>query len=504
MSRLSVRALAVSLALTAATLLGAPPAGAALTSSEKGQIKDFLSTAHVENATKVRSLIARTDLAPEESIAALTDAVVFIPFTEQRGLFLKELVFGGASAPSRGVLALATVKALVARAESIHQKYVGGLDHEPKAIAELVAIYGYIDSAIANAGKPTATTHDSSAGIPVATYEECSKVLREHVEKNPRWLKGDGNLPDSVIPLRAQAQVALVDMLPDGLTRYVDAADRLALGGARKKMLVQWGILLADGGKLDDARLGRLADMLGRLPGVRSDLSIIDFAEAGPGSAAANLKARGQIVHVSPAGEPYPFEDAAPASYDPRLGAVVHEVAVAAATRALDNRWSQLRLQADRDTVALGGDRSKMLGRPHAPSVEHIVGAAVHAMLVDAPKALDVAVARADKGSTESLALFSDALGVLLVTAVGDREPKPGDAARIDLGKDAGNAATAATKIRLAPNQTVVGFTLEGHAWSIDRASPSYVILSVRKDGKPAANIATRPPAPDAGKTTKK
>jgi len=472
--------------LGAAIFFGSNVANAALTSSERGQIKDFVAEARAENAQKVRSLVARTDLTPEESIAALTDAVAPVAFTEQRGIFLEQMAFGGASAPSRPIVVLAEVKALVARADGIFQRYVGGLDHEPRAIQELVAIYGWLDATIANAGKPTSTAHDGSAGIPPATYEECSKVLRDHVERQARWLKGDGAVPDAIGRLRAQAQITLVDMLPDGLTRRVDAADRLALTGARRTMLTDWGILFADAGKLDDARLERVRQILARLPGVRADLGLV---YAGSERTGQPLRARGlvaYVAYVAPAAAPYPFPDkAVPAAYDAATSAITHDLAVIAAKRALENN-SELRLQAERDAAAASGDPGRLLGRPRAPSVEHVLGAAIHALLTDAPRAIDLALARLLGSRPEAAALLSDALGALAAFPIEDKGPQ-GQGPKIEVGGRGGAGWTTASAIRLAPNGSALGFTIDGHAWAIDRASPSYAVLGARRDGQPVS-----------------
>jgi hypothetical protein len=464
--------------LGAAIFFGANAASAALTSSEKGQIKDFVAGARAENAQKVRSLVARTDLTQEESSAALSDAVASVVFTEQRAMFLKELAFGGPSAASRPVIVLAEVKALVARADAIYQRYVGGLDHEPRALQELLAIYGWLDVTIANAGTPTSTSHDGSAGIPAATYEAASKILRDHIEQQARWLKGDGVVPDSVGRLRAQAQVALVDMLPDGLTRRVDAADRLALRGARRTMLMEWGVLFADAGKLDDVRVERVRQTLQRLPGARADLALV---YAG-GDSGAPLRARGTVAYAAPGPQRYPFADeVAPASYDPTTSAIAHDLAVLAAKRALDQN-GELRLQAERDATAAAGDPGRLLGRPRAPSVDHVVGAAIHALMTDAPRAIDVSFARLLGSRPETAALLSDALGAL---AMFPSEEKDTKGPKVDLGK--GSAWTVASAIRLAPNGAALGFTLDEHGWAIDRASPSYVVMGARRDGQPVS-----------------
>lgn len=451
-------------------------AHAALTSSEKGQIRDFVSTAKTANAYKVRSLIARTDLTREESIEVLTASVTPVAFNDQRGSFLKELVFGGASAPSRPILVLATVKALLARADSVYQRYVGGLDHEPRAAQELVAIYGWLDSVIANAGSPTTSSHDANAGIPAATYEECSKALRDHVDHNARWLKGDGPLPESVGRLRAQAQMALVDMLPDGLTRRVDASDRLGLSGARRAMLTEWGVLFADTGKIAEPTIERVRAMLARVPGARADLGLI-YAGAEKGGP---LNSRGLVAYVVPGSERYPFADeAAPGNYDGAASAIAHDLAYIAAKRALDNR-GELRLQAERDAAAASGDRNRLLGHPRAPSVEHVIGGAVHALLVDGTKSVEIAAARALGGQPETAALLSDALGAIAAYPPDDKDPK---SLTLEVGRS--NGFVPLKSVRVAPNGTVVGFSLDGHTWSIDRAAPSYEVAGMRRDGAP-------------------
>jgi hypothetical protein len=485
-------------------LLGTSRADAALTSSERGQINDFVASAKAENAQRVRALVARTDLAPEESISVLTEAVSRVPFTEQRGAFLKELVFGGVSAPSRTILTLATVKALLARADAVYQRYVGGLDHEPRAIQELVAIYAWLDGTIANAGTPTPTAHDANAGIPPATYEECSKALRDHLEQNARWLKGDGTVPDSIAALRAQAQVLLVDMLPDGLTRLVDGADRIAIQGVRRKMLREWGLLLADNGKLEDAKIERVRQVLTRLPAARDGLALV-YVGPNPG---VPLRARGGVLQVI-GGAVWPFaEENAPAMYDPTTSAILHEIAVVAARRALDSR-AELRAQAELDANAASGDLQRLLGRPRAPSIEHVIGAAIHALLIDAPRAAELSATRFAESRPETPALLSDAIGALAALPSADGKDAKA-ATKIELGKASG--FTTASAVRLASNGVALAFTLEGRMWSIDRPAPTYKVVGVRRDGalvrpKPApapppssspapSDVAPKKPAP--------
>lgn len=450
---MKVRFALASLA-TLALMLGSKPASATLTSSEKGQIRDFVASSRAADAGRVRSLVARTDLTPEESVAVLSEALVPLAFTDPRAAFLRELVFGGASAPSRPLVAQVVVKSLLARADAILQKSAAGLDHDARALAELSAIYAFIDGSIANAGKPTLAAHDATAGIPAATYEECSKALRDHVEHNARWLKGDAAIPESAARTRAQAQLALFDMLPDGLTRRVDAADRLGLKGARRQMLIESGILLEDGGKLDEAKVERVRLVLSKLATVRGEIeAIVSMDDPTP------LTARGLVVHTLH-DEANPFGDEVTAgTFDGPTSAIVHSLAVLATKKALDAK-SELRTRAENDVTTASGDSRRILGKPLAPSVEHVVGAAVHLLLLDAPRAVDLAFVRLLDARPESAALLSDAIGTF----------------------DAASAPV--TGVKLAPYGAAISFAIEGHTWSLERTGPGLAVTGATRDGK--------------------
>ena len=117
-------------------------AHASLTSSERAQIRDFVAGARAENAGRVRSLVARTDLTAEESANALVEATKPVAFTPQRARFFQEMTFASSSAASRSVLVRSLVRALLARADVVHHQFVGGLDHEPRAVSELLPTGG--------------------------------------------------------------------------------------------------------------------------------------------------------------------------------------------------------------------------------------------------------------------------------------------------------------------------------------------------------------------------
>src|SRR5690606_24540739 len=103
--------------------------------------------------------------------------------------------------------------------------------------------------------------------------------------------------------------------------KRVDAAARLGLGGARAKILTEWGILLADAGALGDASAESVREVLGRLPGARAGVSAV-YA----GAFKRSLRARGEIVYVEDATtatetNPFPSEST-PAKVDAAASAI--------------------------------------------------------------------------------------------------------------------------------------------------------------------------------------
>lgn len=450
-----IRAALPILLVCLAGLATAKESRAALTSSEKAQLRDFVASARIENAGRARTLVARTDHTEADSIAAFVESMTPVPWTPERAAFVKEIVFGGASAASRPLLAVATTHALLARADSVYQKYTGGLDHEPRAITELVAIYSFLDTEIANAPK--------QAGIPVASYEAASKAMRDHVEKNPRWLKGDGAIAETGGRVRAQAHVLLFDLLPEGTTRKVDAADRLGLKGSRRQILSDWGILLEDAGKIDEAKAAAIRAVLARLPGAREGVELIFAGEDRGGQ----LRARGAVAYVgAPGADAYPFDsDVAQGAFDAATSGIALDLSVLAARRALDKN-AELKKQCESDAAASGLDPKKALGRPRGPGVDQVVGAAVHLLVTDPSRTLDLAFMRYLDGRREGSALLSDALGALAAFSP----------SKLDLAKPV-------TAIKLASNGTATGFTIDGKAWVLDRGGANGAVTKVTRDG---------------------
>jgi hypothetical protein len=482
-------ALAACLALSASTTV----AHAALTVSEQAQIKSFVAEARPASALRVRAMVARPDLSADESASALRDAVAPVAFTEARAVYLRELLFGPASAPSRPMLSIAVTRAVLARADEVLTRAGGDLEAPASAasLAELSRIYAFLDAELANAGRGTGAARETSAGITTTSYEECAMAIAAHVARHPRALRGDAVLGAALVPVRAELQLALLDMMNDTPTRKVDAAGRLGLAGPRRALLTELGLLLIDDGQADAARIDRVRAILSRLPGARADVEALYYGDAKP-----TLKARGAIVALkSPLEGTRAAAQAAAvfgdgdevegAAIDAPSAELARELATLAVKRALDAR-PELRAEADRDWKAAGGDPKKVLGVPDGGSLEATLAAAAQLLVLDAPRAIDLAMVRALAGRPESAALLADTLGALAAYAPATSTPSgiavPLGRARKD-GADGGSETVLATGLKLTPAGAVTSFTFQAHTWTFDR--PGGAAPTVKRDGAP-------------------
>jgi hypothetical protein len=450
---------------------------ASLTQSEQAQVRSFVAAGQVQNAARVRAMIARADLSLDESAAALRDAVAPLAFDEPHATFLRDLLFGGASAPSRPVTVVAATRALVARADALLAKYTSDLDREPRALDELTRIYRFLDADVAVRGRVES--------VPASAFDSCAKTLAEHVERNPRWLKDNVQIPLTAMLARAQAELALVDLTNESPTRAVDLADRLGLAGARRKVFVDRGTLLVDGGHADDAHVERARAMLERLPPLRSDVSAIVFGEERVQLAAraAVLAAKTPMEGMGTA-PPSPFGDEVePTTVDLATLDVARDLGLLAARRALDNR-PDLRVITGRDLSASAA--TKTFGRFTVPSTEAGVAAALELVLTDAPRALELAFVRYLAGRTESATVLTDALGVLSAYAA---SPSSAQGLSLSLGKPRANGpevdSLPITQVRLTPSGAVSSFMMEGHTWTLTRAAGEGQVSEIKRDGAP-------------------
>ncbi len=444
-------------ALVAALLAAdAGPARASLTPSEAEQVRRDVATA--THVAQVRALVARPDLSPSEAQAALAVPLTTTPIDSDHAAFLHELVFSETSTPSRPVLSVVAIQALIARADAVIAEHPYDLDRRPSTLDELRRIYSLIEE-VAAAGP--------GANIPTSSREQCSLALRGHVAHNPAALGPQSTVGPFLAQARAQALLAVLDFAPDGATRRIEVADALGLAGARRGLLVDRGALLLDAGGAD-ARAASAQVMLDRLLPGRDPLEAILV-----GGDPARLVARdGAVVAIAEpaAGGPAPAlwgNDVEPPPVDEWSTAVARGLASVALSRVTAQK-PELLAQIERD------------GGADAVAQEMAM------LAIDAPRSVQVAAVHFSSGHPETAALLSDAIGAL-APATGRTGPSS-----IPVGPARGGAASVRmTQIALNPAGAAVAFRLEGRLWSVERG-PGGTVTGLRRDGSriPQAAVA--------------
>ena len=481
MKRMPTRAFAAALAIALAGV--AADAHALLTTSEQAQVDSFVAEGKLVSVPRVRALVARPDLSNDESAAALGSSVARVPFNDVRAAYLRDLLFGGASQASRPVLAIAVTRAAIARADALYRMREGKTDAEPAWAAELARVYAFLDEDVAYALQTAAAPRETTSGIPTSSYDECAKAIAAHIAAHPEWLKADKAIPQGAVALRAQAQIALVDMMNDSATKRVDAADKIGLGGPRRVLFRETGLLLAEASPAPNAAVERVRAVSARFPGARAGLAAITFGDVKP-----QLHARGLVLAVktpldATAGDgPSLFSDEVEgASIDASLGEVAYALASVAVRRALDAR-PQLRAQADRDVR--GSKGARLFGSAADANAETVLAKGAQLLAVDAKRTIDLAMVRWIGNNPESLAILSDTLGALASYAPTTSTPN-GVAIPlgVPVGKGESSETVAATNVHLAAAGYVTGFTFEGHAWTIARDDTGAV--AAKRDGAP-------------------
>ena len=426
-----------------AVLATGATARASLTTSEAEEIRGYVAVEG--HADRVRALVARPDLSADESAGAMTSALSGAAIDERRIAYLEDVVRNAPSTATRPVLAVATVRALLARADAIYAQHPADLDRAAGALGEIGRAYGFVAAEVS--GLDTAMNDGARADI--------GKALVDHIGRNAPVLKLDAKEPLPVAKLRAQVAISVYDAMPDGATRRVDAADKLGLTGPRRTAMVELGILVLDASGSDE-RIADVRAALDRLPGAKVGTEAVFV-----GDEQATFRSRAPVVSagdaVGPLGEamsPWGGE-ADPPAVSARTWSLAHGLGVAALARALDKRPG-LRVQVDQD----GG----------APAVANVA-----AMLaVDPGRTIDVAAARLLAGKRETAAWLADALGALAVFA-------PAAGAHDGLVVPLGTAS--ATRVVLEPTGAVSAFKLGTHTWRIDRDGSG--ASAIKRDGAP-------------------
>lgn len=455
-------------------------AEAALTDSEKMQIATFVQRGVASNAGRVRALVARPDLTAEEAAEALKKGFVSVPFDDVRQRFADALLFGPGSTASRNALVPPVVEALLARAAvrmgDVPAEPRGALaEPERRAADEATAIHAFIDRRIANFGTPPLDGHDGSSAIRDDAWRAAALAEKAHRDAHARWLSGGtGPTPAEIVRLRAQSAVTLID-LASGVVGRSELSAWLGLEGARRDAFERHGVLVES--SAPDARAAAALRTFEAAPDALTGVSLILLSKTSP----AGVFARGAVAHAGATFEP-PLrresgdriwaDEVTPSEPDAALFQVAEIAALRSVHRAFENRpelRERGRAASDRaaSTGPLGYLAKDVVGRalegdaklPRAPaSPEMVIAGAAQLLLVDAERALDLALIRASEGHPQPLEQSAAALAVLA-----------GGGARASLGRtesDGSIEPDPATEIHVEEG-VATGFVLHGKHYAV-------------------------------------
>jgi hypothetical protein len=470
------------------------PAFAALTDSEKAVVRTFIVKGVVDTAPRVRALVGRPDLSPEEIAAALKPGLTEAPFDAQHEKFVDALLFGQGSAASRSTLVPAVVDGLLARSGT----EFGDVPLDPgarvdsrarRASDDSIAINAYVDRRIANAGAPPADGHDPSSGIHDDALKAAALLYKDYYATHAQAFGAGQRVSQEMLRLRLQVVLTLVD-LGRGIVPRQELSEWAGLAGARRAVFERTGVVVeADGAP--DARVAAATKMLESADATTDGLSAWIVAKANP----AGLSARGTIARAGAAlGEAvHPVDGSAlwpqevkPGAPDAPLVAVAESVAELATARA----FAQLpalreRARTAAEHAARAGAAGYLaptparltlagaLGQPAPlPTPDLVLAGAVQLVLVDGLRATEVAVIRLGEGRPEPLEQLALALTVL-----------SGDGTHLAVGTtaaDGGIDTVAATDVK-SVDGLVSTFTLAGKHFAL--AADKAGVFTARVDG---------------------
>jgi hypothetical protein len=407
---------------------------AALTASEKAVVRTFVRKGVLDTAPRVRALVARPDLTPEEIVEALRGGYAEAPFDAAHRRFTEALLFGPGSAASRNTLVPAVVEGLLARAAAKMGDVpieagarVGS--HEQASVDELLTIHSFVDERVANVGTPPPDGHDSSQAIRDDALRAVVALYKAHLLAHERWFKAPGLLSAELVRVRAEASLALID-LGRGVVGRQELSDVLGLDGTRRGVFERSGLLVETSGTAPEARVAEMVRLLEGVPHAADWMSLWLLSKVSP----AGLAARHHIVRAGavltarlrPLPRFWPeevtpsFPDAATAA----AAASIADVAIARSFEADPALRERARIAAEHASrvgapgyLAPAVTRMPLEGASGAPAAaptgERVIAGAAELLLLDGPRALDLAAIRADEGRPEPLEQLALALTVL-------------------------------------------------------------------------------------------
>src|SRR5262249_12241680 len=159
-----------------------------------------------DTAPRVRALVGRPDLTPQEIAAALRPGLSEAPFDDKHQRFVDALLFGQGSAASRNTLVPAVVDGLLTRAGTDYGDVPldASARTDPKArraAEEALSIHAYVDRKVANAGRPSPDGHDLAAGIRDDALKAAALLYKDHLAAHEAGLRTPGRVSPEMLRL---------------------------------------------------------------------------------------------------------------------------------------------------------------------------------------------------------------------------------------------------------------------------------------------------------------
>jgi hypothetical protein len=464
----------------------AAPARAALTDSEKAQVQGFVRSGDPKSAGKVRALVARPDLGPEEAAEPLIQGYRRARFDEQRERFTRLLLHGPGSEASRSALVVPLVQALLARASEVMAELPTARaawysEKAQRAADELVRIHRFVADHVANAGRPPPDGHDPSAGIRDDVLEAAARAYGKHLEQQHEWLQQGTIVEGALVRIRAQAGLVTADLARGVVGRH-EVARWLGLSGARAGLFQRRGVLLEDGGSGSEDRVAAAVRMLESAAAAPDGVSVWLIDKSPPG----DLRTRGEVARAGVTLGAAPVladtdalfgSEVSPVRIDRAMQELAHSIAWLAARHALA-RDPELRRRAATlsERVAQAGPPGMLggsLGPPllalegasvalPAASPELIVEHALQQVLLDLPRAVDLAAIAAHQNRLQPAGQL-----VLALSALAAGRDEAGELTAGRAGADGGVEPLPVAKLE-REGGVVRGFQLGSDTWRFE------------------------------------
>lgn len=494
MSRFYRRVLSIVAAAALGATLAEGTAHAALTDSEKAQIGAYYAKGDVSTAARARALLARPDLTPPEQTAAFGDAARRVPFDERRLAFVRAMLFGPATQASRSELVPAIAAGLFARAA--HVATASG-DERARG-EEMLRIHRFVAREIASAGTPPRVGHDPSAGIRDDALRATLDSARAHLALP---VLDPAAIPPAFSVARTQAEVAVLE-LASGLHLPSEVATWIGARGGARSILEHTGLLVTGLPESAPApKVAAITSMIDAAAAAVRDASVLWIGKGWPRGLAARRRVLVAQTSVSAAGRVDPaalWSDAVTGSSpDAALAEIAFVLGrAAAASLAASDRVFAFNAERALERARAGGeaaflakavldeslDRDATGGTGGAISPASFVGHAVRLLLLDAPRAISLALVRSLAGRHEPAEQLALALGVLAANDAGGVR----DAVVLGRTEPSGAVVPARVERIQGTPARIERFAIDGHEHVVVRA-PNGAVTGIQRDGKPPA-----------------